>query len=233
MRIPGITHHRLMEASEARLAAVAREGSPAQSLIARRILEDTRLYRRWESEHGRLMRTVAGEARGLRQAAALRRASFGLVHRKAMFEYLRQHRVTGRDRHAVFSLVHGEQHDYASAVIQEHGNYVRATSSLVCSQYLGLSLMHDRAFGEPLLRYEQLYADYFRTFCGTALSPDEYRTGDTLRTLLPYLKQQLSKLRHAIVAMPQEPDTGFLALDIKAEMAANTQRMHQPFRAAS
>ena len=226
MRIPGITYLRLMEESEARIADIAREGSPAQVLIARRILDEPRLYQRWQSEHDRLMRSVAGEARGVKQAMALRRAAFGLIHRKAMFEYLRQQRITGRDRHAVFALVYGEHHDYAAAVIQEHGNYVRSASSLLCSNHLGLRLIEDRAFGEPLWRYEQLYADYFRSFCGTALAPDQYKSGDTLRTLLPYLKRQLSNLRRAILEMPQEPDIGLHNMDFTAS-AANTQRMHQ------
>jgi hypothetical protein len=222
-----------MEESEARIAAVARDGHPTQAHIARRILEDTRLYQRWEAEHDRLMRSVAGEARGLPQATALRRASFGLIHRKAMFEYLRQQGITGRDRHAVFTLVFGEQHDYAATVVQEHGNFMRSASSLICSMHLGLTLLHDRAFAEPLWRYEQLYADYFRSFCGTALGETQYKTGDTLRTLLPYLKRQLSSLRRAILVMPHEPaELGLHNLDFKAA-AANTQRMQQPFRAAS
>jgi hypothetical protein len=232
MRIPGLSLLRLMEESEFRLADVARDGNPAQALVARRLLDDTRLYQRWEAEHDRLMRSVAGEARGLRQATALRRACFGLIHRKAMFEYLRQQKITGRDRHAVFNLVYGENHDYAAAVIQEHGNYLRSVSSLICSNWLGLRVIGDGVFGEPFSRYEQLYTDYFRSFCGTALSPDQYKSGDTLRTLLPYLKRQLSELRRAILALPQEPETGLHNMDFHAT-AANTQRMYQPFRAAS
>jgi hypothetical protein len=222
-----------MEESEARIADVARDGNPAQAHIARRVLDDTRLYQRWEAEHDRLMRAVAGEARGLPQATALRRASFGLIHRKAMFEYLRQEKITGRDRHVVFALVFGDQHDYAAAVIQEHGNFMRSASSLMCSTHLGLAVLQDRAFAEPLWRYEQLYADYFRSFCGTALGNTQYKSGDTLRTLLPYLKRQLSTLRRAILVMPREPvNLGLHNLDFKAA-AANTQRMQQPFREAS
>ena len=232
MRIPGISHLRLMEESEARIAAIARDGSPAQAWVARRILDDTRLYQRWEAEHDRIMRSVAGEARGLRQATVLRRASFALIHRKAMFEYLRQHKIVGRDRHAVFALVYGDQHDYVLAVIQEHGNFVRSTSSLWCSHHLGLKVLEDRAFAEPLWRYEQLYADYFRTFCETALNTTQYKSGDTLRTLLPYLKRQLNSLRRAILAMPQKPGHGLPHLDFEAA-AANTHRLHQPFQAAS
>ena len=233
MRIPGLSHLRLMEESEARIADVAREGSTPQALVAHRLLEDTRLYQRWEAEHNRLMRSVAGEARGLPQATALRRACFALIHRKAMFEYLRHHKITGRDRHAVFALVYGEQHDYAADVIHEHANYLRAFASLICSNHLGLRVVGDRSFGEPLWRYEQLYADYYRSFCGTALSDDQYKKGDTLRTLLPYLKRQLSDLRRAILALPQEPDNSFLTMDLKQTAAANTQRMYRPLRAVS
>ena len=233
MRIPGVSHLRLMEESEARIADIARDGHPAQALIARRVLDDTRLYQRWEAEHDRLMRSVAGEARGQRQATALRRASFGLIHRKAMFEYLRDQKIIGRDRHAVFDLVYGPEHDYAATVVSEHSNYVRAAASFVCSLHVGLTVLRDRAFAEPLSRYELLYADYFRAFCGTALSSNQYKTGDTLRTLVPYLKRQLSTLRRAILVMQVEPaEPGFQRMDFQAA-AANTQRMHQTFRAAS
>ncbi len=230
MRLQGITYVRLMEESESRIEIVAREGPAAQAFVAQRVLDDIHLYRHWEQEHDRLMRGVAAEPRGWAQATALRRACFGLIHRKAMFEYLRQYKVTGRDRHAVFSLVFGD-HDYVSSVVKEHGNYLRSASSLLCSSHLGLRLMEDRAFGEPFWRYEQLYADYFRPFCGTALSTDERTSAETLRTLLPYLKRQLNNLRLAILAMPQEPDFGLRHLDTSVS-AANTQRMAQPFRVA-
>jgi hypothetical protein len=232
MRIPGISHLRLMEESESRIADIARDGHPAQALIARRLLDDTRLYQRWEAEHDRLMRRVAAESRGLPQAKALRQVSFGLTHRKALFDYLRQQKITGRDRHSVFALVYGEQHDYANTVIQEHNNHLRASASHFCAQSLGLWVIEDRAFGDPKGRNEQMYADYFRAFCGTALSPDQYKSGDTMSTLVPYLKRQLSTLRHAILVMPQDPDVGLQNLDFKAQ-AANTQRMYQPISAAS
>src|SRR5262249_37094053 len=55
----GLTRAFLMEASEARIAGLAREGSTMQALIARRMIEEPHLYRHWEREHDRLMRTVA------------------------------------------------------------------------------------------------------------------------------------------------------------------------------
>jgi hypothetical protein len=231
MRTQGLSHSLLMEESESRIEIVAREGSAAQVLVARRILDDTHMYRHWEAEHERLMRGVAAETRLQRQVVALRTACFGLIHRKAMFEYLRQHKIVGRDRHAVFELIYGGQ-DYAKAVVVEHGNYVRSASSLLCSNHLGLSLLDDRAFGEPMLRYEQRYADYFRIFCGSALASNRYNNDDTLSTLIPYLKRQLGILRRAILAMPPEPDiVGLHNLNIRTP-AANSQRVTVPFQAA-
>ena len=231
MHIAGLSHARLMEESESRIETMAREGSPSQALVARRVLEDTQLYRLWASEHWRLMRSVANEGRTDRQVVALRNACFGLIHRKALFEYLRQQQITGRDRHIIFELLYSGQ-DYAKAVISEHSNYVRSTSSLMCSHHVGLELFEDRALGDPLLRYELRYADYFRVFCGSALASNRYNKDDTLSTLVPYLKRQLGFLRRGILAMPREPEiTGLHNLKIRVP-AANAQRMSSPFQAA-
>jgi hypothetical protein len=220
-----------MEESESRIENLARDGSTAQALVARRVMEDTHLYRHWEAEHDRIMRNVALETRPLRQVTALRTACFGLIHRKALFEYLRQQRITGRDRHAVFELIHGDQ-DYVKAVVAEHANFVRSTSSLLCSSHVGLNLFYDRAFGDPMLRYEQRYADYFRAFCGSALASNRYNNDDTLSTLVPYLKRQLGKLRQSILALPPVLEIGALhAVDLQTP-AANSQRASQPFQAA-
>jgi hypothetical protein len=202
----GLTRAFLMEESEARIAGLARGGSTPQALVARRMLEEPHLYRLWESEHDRLMRGVA-ETRAQHQIAALRGTCFGLIHRKALFEYLRAQQITGRDRHAVFALIHGDQ-DYARAVITEHNNYLRSISSLACSHHVGRVVLDDRAFGSPMSRYEARYADYFRAFCNSALTSDRFNIDDTLSTLLPYLKRQLGILRRAILSMPRESDTG-------------------------
>jgi hypothetical protein len=219
----GLTRAFLMEESEARIAGLAREGSTPQALVARRMLEEPHLYRHWEAEHDRLMRGVA-ETRAQHQVSALRSACFGLIHRKAMFEYLRVQKVTGRDRHAVFELVYSGQ-DYAKAVVAEHNNYLRSISSLACSHHLGLVLLDDRSFGSPMSRYEARYADYFRAFCSSALSADRYNLDDTLSTLLPYLKRQLGVLRRAILEMPRESEVnGLRYLDIGMP-AAGSQRV--------
>jgi hypothetical protein len=228
MHTHGLSRAFLMEESEARIAGLAREGSAPQAWVARRMIEEPHLYRHWESEHDRLMRAVA-DTRAHHQIAALRSTCFGLIHRKAMFEYLRVNKITGRDRHAVFQLIYGDQ-DYAKAVILEHNNYLRSMSSFACSYHLGLDLLDDRAFGDPMSRYEARYADYFQAFCNSALKSNRYNEDDTISTLLPYLKRQLSTLRRAIVAMPRAPDIGGLRRIDPRTPAANSHRASAPFQ---
>jgi len=231
MRTPCLSHAVLMEESESTIENVARDGGSFHAHVARRLLEDTRLYQQWEAEHARLMRGVASEDRVFAQVRALRSACFGLIHRKAMFEYLRQERVTGRGRHAVFELIHGSQ-DYAKAVIAEHSNYVRSVASLLCSQHLGRAVLADGAFGEPMTHYEQRYADFFRVFCDSVVKSNRHNSDDTLSTLVPYLKRQLGVLRRAILAMSPEQEVGGLyTLDIRTP-AANAHRVADPFQAA-
>src|SRR5262249_16078180 len=109
----------------------------------------------------------------------------------------------------------------------EHNNYLRSISSHACSRHLGLSLLDDRTFGDPMSRYEHRYAEYFRTFCNSALKANRNDDEDTLSTLLPYLKRQLAELRKVILALPREPDLDGLYMRTPA---ANSPVV--PFQAA-
>src|SRR5262245_10873302 len=120
-----ITPHRLMAESESRIEVAARSGTPVQALVARRMLEDIHIYRRWESEHFHLLKDITRERVRLGQLVSLRAAACAFIHRKALFEYLRDQKVTGAKRHFVLSLMHGGR-DYASSVVAEHGNYLRS-----------------------------------------------------------------------------------------------------------
>jgi hypothetical protein len=204
MRVNAITHARLMEESEHRIEFAAREGSPSQALIARRMLDDLQAYRRWEAEHDRLMRGIANERNRMGQLSALRSAAFALIHRKALFEYLRDQNITGRKRHDVFRLVYGDR-DYAKSVVAEHGNYLRSASSWICSSHLGLWVLSDGAFESPIARYEQLYADYLRAFIDSAIEYGPDASTASMKTLLPYLKQQLTQHRRTILRMEDTP----------------------------
>jgi len=155
----------------------------------------------------------------------LRSTAFGLVHRKAIFEYLRDRQLTRTKRHRLFSLFYGIR-DYTNAVIAEHGNYVRCSSSYLCTYYLAERLMQDAAFDEPLRMYEQWYSEYFRAFCDAALAETEEEKQATaaMEALRPLLKYQLAEARQAILEMPQMPAEDWREARIRRR-TGDTQRL--------
>jgi len=217
-----------MEESELRVQMSAHLHSPADA-AARRILTCPETYRRWELEHDRLMHTVSDRGRLSEQVTALRSAVFALVHRRAMFEYLREAHVAGEKRRRALALFYGCR-DYTDAVMREHANYVRCSSSYVCTHHLGEHLMHDAAFCEPLVLYEEWYTEYFRAYCDTELAETETekQASVALDALKPLLKHRLSEARQAILAMPKSPDREWREVEIR-KPNGDTQRMRTIF----
>jgi hypothetical protein len=140
------------------------------------------------------------------QMVALRATAFSLVHRKALFEYLRLRQLTGAKRKKLLGVFYGCA-DYSNAVLAEHGNYVRSSSSYLCTQHLAENLMHDPALDEPLALYEEWYAEYFHAFCDVELAENEEEQQACLAqdSLKPLLKYRVIEARKAILAMPQTP----------------------------
>ena len=225
MRLHAYKHAQLMEESEARVAMTVGYDSPADVLVARGVLQQPDTYRRWEAEHDRLMRAVSDQARFERQMVALRSTAFLLVHRKALFDYLRDRKIIGARRHRLFAHFYGYR-DYTNAVLAEHGNYVRCSSSYLCTQYLAEHLMHDAAFDEPLQMYEQWYAEYFRTFCDAALADteNERMAAAPMEALMPLLKHQLAEARKSILEMPQTPVEDWKEAQIR-KRTGDTQKL--------
>jgi hypothetical protein len=217
-----------MEESESRVQMSIYLHTPADA-AARRMLECPETYRRWEIEHGRLMHTVSDRGRLPEQITALRTAVFALVHRRAVFEYLRAAQITGPKRRRLLALFYGCR-DYIDAVLREHGNYVRCSSSYLCTHHLGEHLMQDAAFAEPLQLYEEWYAEYFRAYCDSHLAETEQEKNETvaLDALKPLLKQRLGEARQAILAMPQSPDREWREVEIR-KPNGDTQRMRAIF----
>ncbi len=222
-------HARLMEESEARVEMAAVFDTPADALVASRILGHPQAYRRWEAEHDRLMRSVSGQSHLDRQVRALRSAALCLVHRKAIFEYLRHREITGSKRHRLFAVFYGSR-DYVNAVLAEHGNYVRCSSSYLCTQYLAEHLMEDSALDEPLQIYEQWYAEYFRAFCDGALAEteDEKLAFAPMEALKPLLKHQLAEARQAILQIPQKAAKDWREVQIR-KSTGDTQKLRTLF----
>jgi uncharacterized glyoxalase superfamily metalloenzyme YdcJ len=229
MPVHAYKHSRLMEESQARVEMAASFDSPADTLVADRILKNPDAYRRWEAEHDRLMRAVSGQARLARQVVALRSTAFGLVHRKAIFEYLRDRQITGTRRHRLIAQFYGIR-DYANAVLAEHGNYARCSSSYLCTYHLAERLMQDAAFDEPLRLYERWYSEYFRTFCDVLLAEteEEKQAIAPMDALRPLLKYQLAEARKAILEMPQMPAEDWREAQIRRP-TGDTQKLRVIF----
>ncbi|MBS0367001.1 MAG: hypothetical protein JSR67_14385 [Proteobacteria bacterium] len=224
MYVRAYTHARLMDESEWCVEMAA--GSPLpEDLVASRVLDNPEAYRRWTGEHNRLMRAVSAEARIDRQVVQLRTTAMNLVHSKALFEYLQERGLEGHKRQRLFELFFGCR-DYRNAVLIAHANYLRSSSSHLCTQHLAAHLMHDGAAAEPLALYAERYADYFRAFCdGELAETDEERTlAAPLDALRPLLKYQLGEARQHILSMPVTPAREWREVEIRRP-TGQTQRL--------
>jgi len=225
LRIQGINQARLMEESELCIAESAKSGSPAQMLVASRLLAHPETYRRWESEHFQLMRRVSEHRYLDRQVVALRSTALALLHRKAVFEYLQERQLTRQQRHKLMAMFHSLK-DYAASLIAEHGNYVRGASSYWCSHHLARRLMKDSAFAEPLLLYQERYTDFFRVHCDVELaeSASEKQAVASMRLLQPLLKKQLTEARQEILSMAYRPEKVWREVEIRRP-TGDTERL--------
>lgn len=195
-----LSHDQLMEESQRGLSNAAASGEPDDERIATRVLDDVRVFHRWENEHANLMRRIAVERLPALQKAQLLTISLSLIHRKALFEYLRDERLDGVRRQQI--MLHFFSHrDYASAVVAEHGRYTHTAASYVCSNHVGSKVMFDALFGSPLAEYEDLYASYFRTYCEIALTSDRDAVAQSIAPVLLDLKAQIGEWREALIAL--------------------------------
>ena len=193
-----LTLEELMSVSEAHLEQLARGSAGASVLVASRILDTPQEFRRWEGEHAQLMRGIAGLPRRALQVRSLLSATLGLLHRKALFEYLRDRQVPSAGRQRLIAHFYGHN-DYVQTLLAEHGKYLRSAASHLCCTHLGADYLQHPGFAEPLRAYAQLYTEYFRTYCDDVLAADRDDTADNLRALLPYLKQEVLETRDALL----------------------------------
>jgi hypothetical protein len=195
-----LSHDRLMEESQRRLRDAVLSDEVNEGRVATRILDSSRLYRDWENEHAMLMRRIAAERLPGIQKAQLLTISLSLIHRKALFEYLRDERVHGQRREEIMAHFFSRR-DCASAVVAEHGRYLQSAASYLCSSHVGSNLMFDALFESPLAEYEDLYASYFRTYCDVALAGDRDPVATSMLPVLLDLKAQIGEWRQALIAL--------------------------------
>jgi hypothetical protein len=219
-----VTHELLMRESTDRVQKALYSDDPDEQLVASRLLESPAAFRTWESEHSGLMHEVATGFRRT-QAALLKKAAFRLIHRKALFEYLRDERVRGSQRARIVVSFHPTQ-DYTRSVIAEHALYLRKACSFLCTNHVGGMVVRDPGFLYPMSRYQAIYAEYFKIFCSTQFSTTSADT-DSQVELLPLLKFQLEEYRMAI--MNPQPETEWLMREHELrEPNGDTVRLIRP-----
>lgn len=190
----------LMDVSELRIEYMRWSGSENERQLVNRLFETPASYCQWEGYHAGLMRTVGSGGSRKGQLLTMRRLRFQLIHRQALFEFLRVSSVTGKQREALFGVLHGTQ-DYARAVVAEHGRYLQSNSSLYCADHLAYSIMRDLRFSSELERYRSSYLEYFGHHCNWILAESQGQEF-SLQCLIPHLKQELQVLQRELLRLP-------------------------------
>jgi hypothetical protein len=190
------------------------------------MLQCPETYRRWEVEHDRLMHSISDRGRLAGDSASHRR-----VRPRAPTRGIRvSARGSGDRREARRALaLFYRCRDYTDAVLREHANYVRCSSSYHLppgrAPHARWRLL--RAVGAL---YEEWYAEYFRAYCDSELAETEQEkeASVALDALKPLLKHRLAEARQAILAMPQSPDREWREVEIR-KPNGDTQRMRAIF----
>jgi hypothetical protein len=192
-----ISHARLMRESTDRVQIALQSPDANEQLVARRILENPAIWSAWESDHSLLMRQLANCGVRRAQVAALKHATFRLLHGKALFHYLRRSEVRGLGRAQVMAHFRPGR-NYEDAVVAEHNLYLRRACSYFCVNHVGADVIEDPDFLDPIPQYEQLYTEYFNVYCSSLVATPD---ADALsqQALLPLLKKQLNEYRWAIL----------------------------------
>lgn len=200
MSADALTSGVLMDASESWIEKIRWSDSADVRLVVDRLFDRPVTYSRWLSFHYDLMKKVAASRSPNEQLLRLRRTSFSLLHRQALFEYLRTARVTGSDREALFGALHASK-SYGKAVLAEHGRFLESNSSLFCTDHLEMFIHNDSAFGAAFADYRTQYLEFFAIYCGWVIAG--YRGDDyCLAPVIPEIKMQLLSLQRRIMAMP-------------------------------
>ncbi len=125
-------------------------------------------------------------------------AAFSLIHRKALFEYLRERGVRGNQRDTLIRHFF-PQRDVEDSVRVEHAQYLRSAASYLCVGYLGRDLMFDALFAEPLAEYDEVYEAYFRAHCDRIIA-NPARLSAPLQ-IVSSMKDRVGEWRAALLAL--------------------------------
>lgn len=196
-------HQKLMDESEYALHDASDSSSLRVSRIVNTILQDSRTYRLWESQHADLLLPVAEHGNKKRQILALRNAEVQLVHQQALFRYLQANEVRGVPRRRVFRIFHATL-DYHRAVQIEHWKYMLAVCSRISTDHL-IDIMNDVKSKNLLRLYEKSYARYFEMQCFVAGAADSIYI-ELIRSEMEDAQDQLRRVRRRVESEPPVSD---------------------------
>jgi hypothetical protein len=203
-----------MNESEYALHNASESSSPGELRVVDTVLQDGRLYRVWESRHADLLLPVAEYSNKKRQILALRKAEVQLVHRRALFGYLRLNGVRGEERRQLFRIFH-QTLDYHNAVLAEHRQYMLAISSRISTDHL-IDIMNDPRSKSLPRQYEELYQRYFEMNCYIAGMGDSECTG-LVRLTMQDTRMQLQQMTRRIES--ESPASGCASFDRQEPLA--------------
>lgn len=198
-------HQKLMDESEFALNNASDSSSARVSRIISSILQDSRTYQLWESQHAELMLPVAEQSNKKNQIVELRIAEIRLVHQRALFKSLQESQLRGEERQRLFRIFHNSL-DYHASVIAEHQHYRLAVSSRVSADHL-IDVMHDPVSKKMLKQYERMYARYFEMKCYVA-GMGHSNCIELVRSMMVDTYDQLRQLRRRIEAEAPSSDCG-------------------------
>lgn len=207
-------HRCLMDESEQALSYAAENASPREARIAKQVLNDPKTHRLWESRHADLVRPVAKENKRVPQVLALRSIEAGLVHRRALFDHIRKHRITGAERDKLFRVFYGPR-DTIDAAVTEHRQYQLAVSSRISADHL-IQVMRDPVSTKLLDVYENIYREYFELYCLMACAEDML-IADALKAPLRDAREREKRVRDRLITT--KPDNRHSDFDRQALLA--------------
>ena len=190
----------LMNVSESRIEDIRWSGSDDERRLVNRLFETPGSYDMWESYHSGLMKGVGCGSNRKDQLIKMRKTRFALIHRQALFQYLRDSGLKGERREVVINAFH-DSSDYMQAVVREHGRFLRSNSSLFCTDHLAYRLLRDNRFSNGIAHYRQRYMDYFSLYCNWIIAESE-GSEFPMRRLLLESKRNLSQMQTRLLSMP-------------------------------
>jgi len=207
-------HQRLMDESEQALSEAADRGTARSARIARHILSDKPAHRLWESRHADLVLPIARTGKRNTQIFWLRQIAVGMLHQRALIDYIRRNEVTGVKRQRLLAEFYGPKAT-TNAILAEHKRYMLAVSSKLSADHI-IRLMQDPVSLRLLSEYRNCYERYFDLYCYSVTTEDP-ATADATRSVMRDSRMQAKAIYERIKS--ERPASNIASFDRQAILA--------------